>query len=226
MDAPDPVLAIEYFAAQVAAYLVGALPFGLLIARRFGKIDIRDHGSGNIGATNVGRVLGFRFFVVVFILDFLKGALPVALALWMRSQQSAEESAFLVLPETVGLAAILGHMFPVYLNFKGGKGVATSLGVIEFLAPIPALFALGTWLLAMWIWRIVSLASMIAAVAFVAGHFATCPAPWTLRYAALTAFVFLTALLIVFRHRSNIVRLFKGTEPRIQFGKKTADTSK
>lgn len=220
MEESDFLIAGVYLVAQIAAYLIGGIPFGLFIARRFGKVDIRTVGSGNIGATNVGRTLGFRFFLLVFLLDFLKGAIPVGIALWMRSAQPADGNRFLFLPEAVGLAAILGHVFPIYLRFKGGKGVATTLGVIVPLAPVPASAALATWLLAMAVWRIVSLASMLATAGFVVAHFVVCPAPFGIRYAAGTAFVLLVAGLIVARHIPNLRRLLAGTEPRVSFTKK------
>ena len=120
--------------ATLVSYLAGAIPFGLLIARQLKGIDIRSVGSGNIGATNVGRLLGFRFFLLVFALDLLKGLIPtLGLPLALRSLGVPVSAD---LPVLIGLAAILGHNFPVYLGFKGGKGVATSLGVLLALDPV------------------------------------------------------------------------------------------
>ena len=120
-----------------AAYLIGAIPFGYLVARLRG-VDIFAHGSGNIGATNVGRALGRRFGVLVFALDFAKGALSVALAIWLRLGDRIEVAA--------ALAAFLGHLFPIYLKFRGGKGVATGAGAVFVLLPIPALAGLVVWI--------------------------------------------------------------------------------
>src|SRR5262245_54563182 len=119
------------------SYLVGAIPFGYLIARSRG-VDIFHAGSGNIGATNVGRVLGRRFGILVFVLDFLKGAVPVALMSWWQGSRDGAAVA-------AGLAAFVGHMFPIYLGFRGGKGVATGTGVVAVLLPGPAVGAVLVW---------------------------------------------------------------------------------
>src|ERR1700736_5318010 len=151
----------------LASYLIGAIPFGFVIAR-WRSVDIFRQGSGNIGATNVGRVLGKRFGILVFMLDFAKGAVPAATAL------SVGRTAALGLPSwlsaddlgvTAGLAAFLGHLFPVYLRFRGGKGVATGAGVIAVLLPGPALAALLAWVAVACAARYVSLASLAAVLA-------------------------------------------------------------
>src|SRR5438552_2287286 len=138
-------LAIIAF-ATLAAYLIGAIPFGYLVARSRG-VDILQQGSGNIGATNVGRVLGKRFGILVFAFDFAKGAAPALLARWLTTPEIAEVVGRDGLPVLAGLAAFLGHMFPVYLRFRGGKGVATGAGVVSVLVPIPTAGALVAWLL-------------------------------------------------------------------------------
>ena len=145
----------------LAAYLIGALPFGYLIARARG-VDILREGSGNIGATNVGRVLGRKFGALVFALDFAKGALPAAAgrALAGATPLSPDE-----LGVAAGLAAFLGHLFPVYLGFRGGKGVATGAGVVAVLVPGPAVGAVLVWLATLGAARYVSLASVAAALA-------------------------------------------------------------
>src|SRR5438105_6116143 len=152
------------------AYLVGAIPFGYVVARWRG-VDILRAGSGNIGATNVGRVLGRRYGVLVFILDFAKGALPTAAALCLREWANPTARAELPLaglPVFAGLAAFVGHVFPVYLRFRGGKGIATGAGVVALLLPLPALGAVGTWLVVLAASRFVSVASLAAAVALCA----------------------------------------------------------
>src|SRR5438270_8440620 len=147
------------------SYLIGAVPFGYAVARWRG-VDIFRQGSGNIGATNVGRVLGRRFGILVFVLDFAKGAVPAATALALASSPWVGLPPWLSandLGVTAGLAAFLGHLFPVYLRFRGGKGVATGAGVVAVLLPVPAVGALLTWVAVLCLTRYVSLASLAAA---------------------------------------------------------------
>jgi len=199
----------------VASYLLGSIPFGFIAGKICG-IDIRTKGSGNIGATNVLRVLGKKWGYVVFFLDFLKGILPVLVALaWGRSIGVNPASAPGAL---AALCALLGHSFPVWLGFKGGKGIASSAGVIVGLFGIGAfLFCLGSWLLFFSITRFVSVASIAAAIAVplsVSVLYFMHRSDWlTLLVACLMC------VLAIWRHRSNIMRLRAGTEPR--FEKKT-----
>ena len=200
------------------AYVAGAIPFGLIVGKAKG-IDPRTSGSGNIGATNIGRLLGMKYFAIVFILDMLKGMLPMIAAsvILAGSDRGVTQNLLHLL---VGFAAICGHMFSVFIGFKGGKGVATSAGVSLGLFPYftyPALVALATWGLVYAISRYVSLASMLAAVVFPIaligiGSFMG----WDVltRQWPLLAFALLVAFLIVWRHRSNIARLKAGTETR------------
>jgi glycerol-3-phosphate acyltransferase PlsY len=175
-----PIVA-RMLVAQILAFLVGGIPFGYLIARARAGIDIREHGSGNIGATNCGRVLGFRYFLLVFLLDFTKGALPVLCARWYQESAAAaySDSPYQIfgLDVLVGLAAILGHMFPVYLGLRGGKGVATSIGVISVLAPMEGAIGLAVWFLTVAATGIVALGSILFAVVFAASRW-TCLSPW------------------------------------------------
>ena len=202
------------------SYLLGSIPFGLLVARWFGKIDIRTMGSGNIGATNVGRVMGLRWFVVVFVLDALKGLLPTGLGMWLASglglwQSSAplREVSMTLVPVLAGLAAVLGHMFPCWLGFRGGKGVATALGGVVVLAPWASLAAALLFGVSFAIWRTVSVSSILAAISFgVLQMFLLQPHPWTANLWPLGIFSLLVPLLIVYRHRSNIARLLRGEE--------------
>src|SRR5436305_1462149 len=129
----------------LGAYLFGAIPFGYLVAKSRG-VDILREGSGNIGATNVGRVLGKRFGILVFLFDFAKGALPALSGRWLNTPEVMELLGGDGLPVLAGLAAFVGHMFPVYLRFRGGKGVATGAGVVSVLVPGPTLAALLAWL--------------------------------------------------------------------------------
>jgi len=211
--------------AIVVAYLIGAIPFAQIIARAHGK-DLRTIGSGNIGATNLARACGRRWGYACFALDVLKGLVPTAAARVAAGRLLEDVTtvgpSFLALWLAVGVAAILGHVFPIYLKFKGGKGVSTSFGVGLGLWPyftIGALVALLVWLLCAAIWRYVSLASICAAVSF----------PVTLAVAIAIRKDWLLAnlwplliaataipLLVILLHRKNIQRLLAGTESKIR----------
>lgn len=200
------------------AYLSGSVPFGLLVGLARG-VDPRKAGSGNIGATNVGRLLGGRFFALVFTLDLLKSLLPM-LAATAIVRQAGETWAMQCLWLGVGFAAILGHMFSCFLSFTGGKGVATSAGVLLGLWPyltLPGLLGIITWLIVFLPWRYVSLASIIGAVAlpiyFIVLGLLLGWGPFS-EHMPLLLFVILVAALVVVRHRSNIARLRAGTEHR------------
>lgn len=199
-----------------ASYLVGAVPFGYL-AGTFRGLDLRREGSCNIGATNAWRVLGWKWGLSVFILDFLKGFVPVFGALnWLPfltgDTGGWDFNAVVVL---VCFAVVLGHTYTCFLGFKGGKGVATTAGVLFALNPVVACVALGAWLVFMGISGIVSLASLVAAVAMIAAGWWLYPlnqegavSPQIL----YVAFFTLVGALVILKHRSNIVRLLNGTE--------------
>ncbi len=202
----------------LAAYVVGATPFGVILARAHG-VDLRRVGSGNVGATNVARVLGRKWGYVCFALDVLKGLVPVALAgVLLRPPAGqvpppADQAAWVA----VGLGAVLGHVFSFYLGFRGGKGVATALGVV--LGMYPYFTAAGGVALAVWVAvtlasRYVSLGSIVAAVAFVP-LFAAFNRRVIGRLWPLTIFAVAMAVLIVARHRSNIRRLLNRSENKI-----------
>jgi glycerol-3-phosphate acyltransferase PlsY len=197
----------------VAVYLIGALPFGYLIGRCRG-IDLFKEGSGNIGATNAGRVLGRKVGVLVFVLDFLKGALPVAVIVPLARMLRADA----IPPDwlRVGAAglALLGHLFPIYLGFRGGKGVATGAGTIFVLAPAPAALAVLAWIVVLLATRIVSLASLAAVTILVTAWLLTAPAPLESDL-PITAYLLLGTLVVVAKHRANIRRIVAGTENRI-----------
>jgi acyl-phosphate glycerol 3-phosphate acyltransferase len=205
---------IVWAVTLLGAYLIGSIPFGYLVARSRG-VDILRHGSGNIGATNVGRVLGKRCGILVFLLDFAKGALPVAAAAWIgESLDSTLPAGSLAV--AAGLAAFLGHLFPIYLRFRGGKGVATGAGVVAMLLPIPAAGAFLSWVAVLCLTRYVSLASL-AAVSILCGLRLTLTAePFAPAQRMLTGFCFAAAALVFVRHRGNIDRLLHGTENRLQ----------
>ncbi len=213
-----------FMPAIIVAYLLGSIPFGLLIAKVHGK-DLRSIGSGNIGATNVARALGRKWAYVCFALDVLKGLVPMLALLpfitSLSTQLQTEKTILLFLWLAVGCAAILGHIFPVYLKFKGGKGVATSFGVALGLWPyytICALIAIAVWAIVVSIWRYVSLASVTASVTFFlvlilsiairpGWEFAHL---WPLVIAAMAI-----PLMVIIRHKENIKRLLAGTENKI-----------
>lgn len=194
----------------VAAYVVGSIPFGLLIGK-WHKIDIRKHGSGNIGATNITRTLGRDWGIFCFFLDFCKGMLPVVIAQQTVGSIDSLPSALLGIPGILAAAAaISGHIWPVFLRFKGGKGMATSLGALVALAPFHVIICAITWYLVFLATRYVSMASIAAALALpLGGIFIRTSWPTTTLLIAIT-------ILIVYKHRSNIVRLLEGTENRFE----------
>ena len=200
-------------AIWLGAYLLGSIPFGYLVARARG-VDLFQAGSGNIGATNVGRVLGARYGILVFLLDFAKGALPVAIALSFKDQVPDRDLAARGWVEVgAGLAAFLGHLFPVTLGFRGGKGIATSAGVVVMLLPGPALGATLVWITAVAATGYVSLGSLAAVATLCALHLLTPGADDIAN--PRTLFCVCAAALIFIKHRGNIVRLMQGTESRI-----------
>jgi glycerol-3-phosphate acyltransferase PlsY len=198
----------------VAAYLVGSIPFGFLAGKMRG-IDIRQHGSGNIGATNVLRTLGKPVGITVLILDIAKGVVPVLLA-----QKYSDSS---LIPILTAVATILGHNYTCFLSFKGGKGIATSAGVLAPLLPVPLLIALLLWILLFFTTRYVSIASISAAVSL--------PVTLGILFATqqssdwpLFGFTLLLGVLAVWRHRSNIQNLRNGSENRFEPKKKSSQT--
>jgi glycerol-3-phosphate acyltransferase PlsY len=209
---------MRFAALLVGAYLLGAVPFGLLIAAGHG-IDLRKVGSGNIGATNLSRALGKRWSYVCFVLDLAKGLLPMlAGGVWLCDLAG---TVGLMARLAVGCAAIIGHIFPVYLRFRGGKGVATSFGVAIGLWPyytICAAAALLVWIIFLLIWRYVSLASLAAAVAFPVVLVASIAIVPGWQFSELWPLLIVATgipILVFVRHRENIVRLLAGTESKV-----------
>jgi acyl phosphate:glycerol-3-phosphate acyltransferase len=185
----------------VLAYLIGSVPFALIIAKRWGAPDLRRVGSGNLGAANVLRTSGVTAGVLVALLDVGKGAAGVLLA----SRLDASTAT----PAVAGFAAIVGHIYPIWLRFRGGKGVATACGVFAALAPVAMPIALAVFLVSAWISKYISVGSVLASAALPPIAYAM-GAPMPIVGAAAAA-----ATLIVFRHRSNIARVWLGTERRI-----------
>lgn len=194
---------VQIIALSVLAYIIGSIPNGLIISKVFYKKDIREFGSHNIGATNVYRTLGIKPAVVVFLLDLLKGGVGVLLF--------AGTTDLVVLG---GILAMIGHNWPIFLGFKGGRGVATGLGVLVFMVPVIALIVFLVWGLIVYFTRYVSLGSVIAAVLVPLLMIILEEPIWYI------AFGFLAAFFVVFRHRSNISRLYHGTESKV--GKQTS----
>ncbi len=206
----------------IAAYLIGAVPFGYLAGKLRG-IDLREHGSCNIGATNAIRVLGKAWGIPVFILDFLKGFVPLLLMRWhLGGDLLSFDVANMGWLLGVLFALVLGHTFTCYLQFKGGKGVATTGGCLFALSPIIGGSAIGVWILCMLLTRYVSLSSMLAGVAMVVAVSCQLIIPDGQVQASdmlLIVAIGLICLLVIVKHRSNIVRLLQGTEPKA-FSKK------
>lgn len=206
----NPAVALLISAA--GGYLSGSLPFGYWAGKLKG-IDIRQHGSGNIGATNVIRVLGKGVGIPVFILDALKGWLPAWFAGYTLAQQGAGLEIVSAGAVIAGLAAVLGHMFTFWLGFKGGKGVATTAGVLLGIAPLAMLGGLAVWLLFFFTTRYVSLASMMAGVGVVATMAVVMVRHGQWDFVML-GFGVLIMVLVIVRHRSNISRILAGTESK------------
>lgn len=205
--------AMIYSVCGVLAYLLGAIPFGLLIARAKG-VDIRAVGSGNIGATNVFRALGKGWGILAFTCDALKGFIPASVFPLLAKTLWTFDGAT-VLPLVCACLAIAGHNWSVYLRFKGGKGVATSVGALIGLAPVAAGIGLLTWALVFVATRYVSLASIVAAI-MVAG------AVWIFYAQAgilLPCVLTVLCALLIWRHKNNIQRLLHGAENRLEFKK-------
>ena len=210
--------ALSTVAVLLVAYLLGSIPFGLLVARWFGKVDIRTVGSGNIGATNVGRVLGFRFFVAVFLLDFLKGFLPT---LYLPVLVGRFIGLNLPdLPVLVAVAAILGHNFPAYLRFRGGKGVATSLGAVFALDAVASVASATGFVCFLLVTRYVSMSSILGGLVWLIAHFARIENPWARDQIAMTVASMGLMALLILRHRKNLARIGAGTEPKVNLRKK------
>jgi len=199
-------ISLEAWLAVPAGYLLGSIPFGLLIGKLFGAKDVRQHGSGNIGATNVSRGAGPLAGILTLVLDAEKGAAAV----WIASRVSEQNATVMML---AGLAALCGHCFSIWLGFKGGKGVATGLGVFAALSPLAALCGVVVFVLVLVFWRYVSLGSLAGAASmplliyllWAPGH----APPLAITFGTLAA-----AALIFYKHRANLQRLAAGQEPK------------
>lgn len=198
-------------AIPIAAYFLGSIPFGLLLTRAFGRGDVRKVGSGNIGATNVARAAGMLAGVFTLVLDVAKGAGAV----WLAEKLSNDSATWMMI---AALAVLVGHCFPIWLKFRGGKGVATAAGVFLVLSPAACLAAVVLFILVVIFWRYVSLGSVSAAAALPLLIYFL----WAPRHApppAVTFGALVAALLIIFKHRGNLRRLLEGAEPKFSLSK-------
>jgi glycerol-3-phosphate acyltransferase PlsY len=202
----------------VAAYLLGSIPTALWVGRRFFGLDIREHGSGNAGATNTFRVLGKKPGSVVMAIDVFKGWAATMMATVMLNQGAIRPDQLLYFQLACGALAVLGHIYPVFAQFRGGKGVATVLGMMLAIAPATVGVCILVFLVMLLLFRYVSLASMSAGVAFALLQLLP---PFRPDNNLLLGFGFVLAVLLIYTHRANIGRLRAGTESRVPlFGRK------
>jgi glycerol-3-phosphate acyltransferase PlsY len=194
----------------VIAYLIGSIPTALWVSRAFFGIDIREYGSGNAGATNTFRVLGSRWGTFVMIMDVLKGVAATSLYILLPYYMTSEwdRTNFMV---GLGLAAVLGHIFPLWADFRGGKGVATLFGMVLAIQPLVAVCCVGVFLLVLYLTRFVSLSSILASIAFAVFILVI----FNEKEPLYRAFAIAVALLVVLTHQKNITRLLRGSESKV-----------
>ncbi len=218
---------LNLFFIVTLSYLVGSIPTSIIVSKAVKGIDIRDYGSGNAGGTNVMRVLGWKHGLFVMILDSLKGVLAVVVVARIFQGNIPFNNAtpfddFTLVQIFAGIAAVIGHIWTVFAGFKGGKGIATALGMLLMIATVDMLIAVGAFIIVVSISKYVSLGSIVAAVVV--------PLALVVRenvfnvniqgYHTLLPFIIATSLLVIFTHRRNVVRLIKGNESKISFSKK------
>lgn len=209
------------------SYLVGSIPSGMIIARKFGNINIKEHGSGNVGGTNVFRVMGWKFGISVILLDALKGAIAVILIsrLYWGSFLFPNQTPFddfTLVQIIAGITAVIGHVWTIFADFKGGKGIATGLGVLITIITLDIALALAVFVIVVSLSKYISLGSISAAVSI--------PIIMIVRenifgvdiqgYHTILPFVIVLAIMVIYTHRSNIIRLLNGNENQISFSKK------
>lgn len=194
----------------VIAYLIGSIPTAVWVSKAFFGIDIREYGSGNAGATNTFRVLGSRWGTLVMVIDVLKGVAATSLYILLPYYMTSEwdRTNFMV---GLGLAAVLGHIFPIWADFRGGKGVATLFGMILAIQPIVAVCCVGVFLLVLYLTRFVSLSSILASIAFAVFILVI----FNEKEPLYRAFAIAVALLVVLTHQKNITRLLRGSESKV-----------
>ncbi|THU38496.1 glycerol-3-phosphate 1-O-acyltransferase PlsY [Niastella caeni] len=196
----------------VIAYLIGSIPTAVWVSKGFFGIDIREYGSGNAGATNTFRVLGSRWGTFVMIIDMLKGvaatSLYILLPYYMNMTNEWDRTNFMV---GLGLAAVLGHIFPIWADFRGGKGVATLFGMVLAIQPLVAVLCVGIFLLVLYLTRFVSLSSILASIAFAVFILVI----FNEKEPLYRAFAIAVALLVLLTHQKNITRLLRGSESKV-----------
>ncbi|HKZ66249.1 MAG TPA: glycerol-3-phosphate 1-O-acyltransferase PlsY [Chitinophagaceae bacterium] len=218
---------LTLLAIIVLAYLVGSIPTSIIVSKLTKGIDIRNYGSGNAGGTNVMRVLGWKQGLFVMVLDALKGVLAVVVVARLFSGDVPFNNAtpfddFTLIQIFAGIAAVVGHIWTVFAGFRGGKGIATALGMLLMIATVDMLIAVGAFIIVVYVSRYVSLGSIIAAVVV--------PLALVVRenifnvdiqgYNTILPFIIVTSLLVIFTHRKNLVKLLNGNESKITFSKK------
>jgi acyl phosphate:glycerol-3-phosphate acyltransferase len=213
------MLTAPHVFALLMAYLIGSIPTAVWIGRFFYGIDVREHGSGNSGATNTFRVIGKRAGVPVLLIDIFKGWAAVNMA-YLVSDQNPKSEQFLELQMVLGVVALMGHIFPILAAFRGGKGIATLLGVILALHLEAALVSLGVFLVVFLASRYVSLGSLAAAVCFPISLIFLFPTG----VPSFAVFGIFAAVLVLFTHQKNIERLLKREESRMSLGSKETST--
>lgn len=196
--------------SAVICYMIGSIPVAYILVKLVKGIDVRVVGSGNVGATNASRALGGWAFWVVLALDGLKGFLPVFILLKYSADMGLSQNTALI----GALAVLLGHVFPVFLHFRGGKGVATGLGIFLALAPVPVLIGVAVFVVVLAVCRMVSLGSILAAIT--TAVLVTLLSDWR----ALWVFTWVVAALVIYKHKSNIIRILIGSENKMTFRKK------
>lgn len=193
---------IELILIGVCFYLIGAIPFSYLIVKLVKGVDIRTLGSGNVGATNVGRILGFKGFLIAFLLDMMKSYIPLIILKYYFGFNAEYLLIF-------GVIAILGHTFTVFLNFKGGKGVATAVGVYLAVSPISLGIAFIVFIIVVGLWRMVSLGSIVAGLSLMFAIF------YIEHSNIIKIFTALLVIFVIYKHKENIKRIINGTEKKI-----------
>lgn len=212
----------------ILAYLIGSIPTSIIVSKAVKGIDIRDHGSGNAGGTNVMRVLGWKYGMLVIIFDALKGVLAVVVVARlhygaMPFQNLTPFDDFTLVQIIAGIAAVCGHIWTIFAGFKGGKGIATALGMLLMIVTIDMLIAIGVFILVVTVSRYVSLGSIIGAIAVpltlvVRENIFNVEIPG---YHTLLPFLIIVTLLVIYTHRKNLVRIINGKESKINFRKKS-----
>lgn len=194
----------------ILAYLIGSIPTSVWVSQHFFNIDIREYGSGNAGATNTYRVLGPKWGTFVMIVDMVKGIIAVSLA-HLLTQYADSDTKFLNLQIILGLAAVVGHVFPIWADFRGGKGVATLFGLVLGISPLTALCCSGVFILVLYLTRFVSLSSIFASIAFPIFILII----FNVENHVYRVFAIAVALMVILTHQKNIGRLLKGSESKV-----------